>query len=242
VKAIVILILLFAGSKSSACDSDRDYEALLARYVTDGRVDYTAWHESAVDRKKLHAVVAELGRRKPSAMEPDAALAYWINLYNALTLQLILDHHPVDSIKDIGGFLSSPWKRELVQVEGEDLTLDEIENEIIRPTFEDARIHFALNCAAVSCPPLQSKPFCGDTLDAQLESATQAVVRDERFVDTSDCAEGEGELRLSKIFDWYHDDFRPRGLVEFVNGYLEQTLPAECDVEFMDYDWQLNGE
>lgn len=243
-KAVVLLVLLsgFAGSKADACDEYGDYAALLTRYVSADKVDYAAWHESEADRGALDGFVRRLEERRPSEMERDAALAYWINLYNATTLRLVLDHYPVGSIKDIGGLLRSPWKRELVTVEGEKLTLDEIENEILRPRTADPRIHFALNCAALSCPPLRSKPFCADTLDAQLDAATRQSVNDQRFVDDRACAVGEGKLRLSKIFDWYRDDFGEDGLIAFVNQHRADPVPDACEIDFMDYDWKLNAK
>jgi hypothetical protein len=232
------------GLEARAGDANAhdSFGVLLAKYVHGGRVDYRAWTADATDAQELADYVDRLESMDPEKMDSPDALAYWINLYNATTLELLLDHYPVDSIKDIGGLLSSPWKRELVAVSGEGLTLNEIENEIIRPRFADARIHFALNCAAVSCPPLQSFAFEGGKLDEQLERVTRAALADARFFDASSCVDGSGKLRLSRIFDWYADDFKAAsGSIEaFARHYAGDVVEPGCKLDFMDYDWALN--
>lgn len=224
-----------------------DYDTLLERYVVDDRwVDYPAWHQSEEDRGRLERYLDEMAAVEASALDRDEALAYWINLYNALTLDLILDHYPVTSIKDLGGVLTSAWEKELVEVEGRALTLDQIENDVIRPRFEDPRIHFALNCAAVSCPPLPSFAYTASLLESQLERVTRRAVRDPAWVDLQRCQTyGKGTIRLSKIFDWYAEDFGGEaGIRRFLARYRpEEKLPLQnegCRLDYLDYDWSLN--
>lgn len=227
-------------SKPAAVDHS-GYSALLARYVTDDGVRYAAWKDNADDRAALTAYIVLLAAQPVSEWEAqeegrDAALAYWINLYNAVTLDLVLESYPLKSIKDLGGLFSSPWKQKLVTVEGDPLTLNGIENEIIRPRFQDARIHFALNCAARSCPPLRAEAFVPDRLEVQLDEQRRKFLTDERFVRR----DGD-KIVVSKIFDWYKDDFvAAEGSVEkYLRKYLEDG-GAKWKIKLDDYDWSLN--
>jgi len=239
--ALLAIACLLGGSGVDLPDHG-PFQQLLARYVREDGVAYREWKDSAEDLQRLSAYVDGLEALDPEAMPRDDQLAYWIDLYNAATLELVLAHYPVASIRDIGGPEGSPWKRALLEVDGHALTLDQIENEIIRPRFGDARIHFALNCAAVSCPPLQAFAFDGEHLDAQLAAATQAALRDLRVFDASGCQAAGGTLRFSRLFEWYAQDFGDP--VEFARQALNaqrgaERLPA-CAVAFMDYDWALN--
>jgi hypothetical protein len=158
-------------------------------------------------------------------------------MYNAVTVRLILDNYPLKSIKDLGGFLkTSPWKRDLVTVAGRKLSLDEIENAIIRPEFGDPRIHFALNCASVGCPPLQPRAYRAADLPAQLDHACRQALNDEGWVRV----DGD-EIHVTAIFDWYGDDFRHDGgsVRAFIDRYRATPLP-EGKISFMSYDWSLN--
>ncbi len=224
------------------CDLHDDYNALLGSYVDDGRVRYAAWSAAADDLERLRAYVDRLEATAPEELERDAQLAYWINLYNAATLELVLDHYPVESIKKIGGRLRSPWKRNVVTVAGEDLTLNGIENDIIRPRFKDARIHFALNCASIGCPPLAAWAYCEEELDTQLDTACRVPLNDSRWVEVE-----PQHLRLTKIFDWYRDDFvEAAGSIEaFIAGFRAEDAdlfadPGRLKIKYGDYDWDLN--
>ena len=229
-----------AAPAADPADADRlhaDYDTLLDRYVRGFDVDYDAWEKSSADVAALHRYVQQLTDLDPAGWPHADGLAYWLNLYNAVTLRLILFNYPLDSIKDLGGFLrTSPWGRELVTVAGRDLTLDEIENDIIRPGFEDPRIHFAVNCAAIGCPPLQDFAYRAAELSSQLDHACREALNHERWVRVQ-----EGELHVTKIFDWYEEDFTRDGQTvrSFIARYREQPLPPG-DVEIMDYDWSLN--
>lgn len=242
-----LALWLLAPAASRADDLHRDFDRLLGRYVVEeSYVDYAAWHASDEDHARLDAYLQTLQELDPRDLDRDGELAYWINLYNATTLDLILDHWPVASIKDLGGLITSAWEKELVEVRGRPLTLDEIENDVIRERFDEPRIHFALNCAALSCPPLASAAYVGKRLEEQLEAATRRTVNDPRWVDLRRCRSyGKGTIRLSKIFDWYAEDFGGEaGIRRFLARYRpESTLPLEnegCSLEYLDYDWSLN--
>jgi hypothetical protein len=230
-----------AGAAAPAPDHSA-YDDLLGRYVTPGGVRYTAWHASASDREALQEYLDRMADVAPSELPREDRLAYWINVYNAVTLDLILDGYPVKSIKDLGGVIRTPWKKELITIDGEKRSLDEIENEIIRPRFQEPRIHFALNCAAVSCPPLRAEAFVGAKLEAQLQEQTTSFLAGAGAL----FPDGDGRLRLSRIFDWYRTDFESDGsLQDWVRPYVPAlaALDSAEDVEirFLDYDWSLNG-
>ncbi|NIW78473.1 MAG: DUF547 domain-containing protein [Calditrichae bacterium] len=217
------------------------YHQLLQTYVVGKSFDYETISKNQQDLDKLFRYVDKLESFDPKDWEQQKALAYWINLYNAATLELVLQHYPVESIKDIGGFLSSPWDKDVVKVAGQDLTLNEIEHDIIRGQFSDARIHFALNCASIGCPPLLNFTYTGKQLDEQLDYACRNALNDERWVKISD-----DEIQVTKIFDWYRGDFEKySGSVrEFISQYrskdAEIIMDENRDLEYMDYNWDLN--
>lgn len=241
--ALVVAIPVWAGDSGDHAGQvtilNTEYNRLLGEYVFDHLVDYNAWTANKADKSALDQYVDQMAALDPAAWPRDEALAYWLNLYNAVTLQLVLNNYPLGSIKDIGGFMKkSPWKRELVTVGGRVLTLNNIENEVIRPTFHEPRIHFALNCASLGCPPLAQAAFDAEHLSAQLDAACRLALNQERWVKVV----GDKVL-LTKIFDWYRTDFESDGgsVLGFIRRYRTEPLPkGEPKVEFMSYDWHLN--
>jgi len=240
-------VLFAAADRSEASDpaiSDHSaYDALLRQYALPSGVDYRSWSESKADLAQLRTYLVSLERQAPSRLERSEALAYWINLYNAATLNLVLEHYPTASIKDIGTALSSPWKKKIVTVEGKHLSLNEIENDIMRPSFLEPRIHFALNCAARSCPSLRHEAYVGPELERQLEEQTMSFVGDPK----KNYLDDKGMLHLSKLFDWYEKDFQESkgSVVAFVKPYIVAlqaygVTGATPSVKYIDYDWSLN--
>jgi len=215
------------------------YDSLLRRHVHGLGVDYEAWHDDAADRKALDEVIEGLADLDPAPWAHDESVAYWINLYNAATLRLVLEHYPLDSIKDIGSLFSAgPWSRKVVRVAGRDLSLDEIEKKILLPLARDARVHFAVNCASVGCPPLRDRAWRGQALDEQLDRATRFALHRPRWLRI------DGDtVFLTKIFDWYEKDFeRDAGSVRaFLARYRDDLPPGDYSIEIMDYDWDLNA-
>jgi hypothetical protein len=236
-----ICCCLPALARAQEADLHAAWDALLARYVVEAGVRYDGWAGVAADRQALSDYIDRLEAIDPASLSKDAALAFWLNLYNAATLELVLAHYPVKSIKDIGGPLNSPWKRAVVTVAGHDYSLDAIENDVVRPTFQDARIHFALNCAAVGCPPLARKAYRAEQLGAQLDQACRRALGDSRWVEVS-----PRRIRLTKIFDWYAADFQHEGntVRKFLARYRPDDAAALQDedrrLEYRDYDWSLN--
>lgn len=247
IAAAVIAALIALATAAPAARSDEPaagkrgfdhsaLDALVRKYAAPDGVAYRAWAGNDADRRALDEYVTRLAAGRPSALPGSDALAFWINAYNAVTLKLILDHYPVDGIKDIG----SPWKKKLLTVEGRELSLDEIENDVIRKQWKEPRIHFALNCASVSCPPLRPEAYTGAGLDAALERQTREFLAGpENRLDPA-----ARKLHLSKIFQWYREDFEREGsLVDWLRPYLPELGPAGSEdpkIDFAGYDWNLN--
>lgn len=217
------------------------WTTLLQKHVTsDGHVDYGGFE---ADSLKLDEYLTLLGEHHPDpkTWSTDAQIAYWINVYNAYTVKLIVDHYPVESIKDIGGSIykvNTAWDIKLIELGGETYDLNNIEHSILRKQFDEPRMHFAINCASISCPKLHNKAFEAGNLDQQLTDAAQLFINDNsRNEITPDAAQ------LSKIFSWFKGDFtKEKSLVEFINMYSETPLNEDARIGHLDYNWSLNGE
>ena len=224
------------------------WAAFLDRYlvVVDGganRVAYGAVSES--DRAALDGYVARLEAVPISAYRRDEQMAFWINLYNAMTVQVVLEHYPVESIRDIdispGLFSDGPWGKKLVGVEGEELSLDDIEHRILRPIWRDPRIHYVVNCASIGCPDLRPEPYRSDRLEDQLEAATRDYVNDPRGARIDD-----GALTVSSLYRWYEVDFggSEPAVLEHLGRYAEPALARALggfsEIDEYRYDWRLN--
>jgi len=195
-------------------------------------------------RARLDEYVAYLEGVGVSGLNRDEQLAYWINLYNAATAKLIVDNYPVDSIRDIkpGVFASGPWDMELLEVEGEALTLNDVEHRIIRPIWQDNRIHYVVNCASIGCPNLYPEPLTGDNWDRIFEESAVAYITHPRGV------RFEGNrLVLSSIFEWYVADFGGdlEGVIDHLREYTDaetaQRLQSHSGRVQYEYDWSLNA-
>lgn len=236
------------GAGMPAAPGHGAWSAFLETYVVTGddgiaRVRYG--EVTAADRTALADYIAHLASMPVSTFPRDDQMAFWINLYNALTVQLILDHYPVRSIRQIkfGNFFAfGPWTHDLITVEGETLSLDNIEHDILRPRFADNRVHYAINCASLGCPNLAATAYLGNTLDAQLNEAARQYVNHPRgaFVDA------RGRLTISSIYTWFAEDFggtEEQVIVHlrlYTEPELSQTLGDRTEIDRYDYDWALN--
>ena len=198
---------------------------------------------SSADRQALQDYLDRLQAVEVSGLNRDEQIAYWINLYNAATVDLILDNYPVDSIRDLGEgiFSNGPWDDELLTVEGEALTLNDVEHRIVRPIWRDARIHYVVNCASIGCPNLQPVALTAENWDRVFADAAVQYITHPRGV------RFDGRrLVLSSIYDWYVADFGGdlAGVKEHVADYLdaataERLMDHDGRVSY-EYDWTLN--
>lgn len=239
----LLILLIFMPLAGMASTPDWSlYDNLLNEYVERGKkagleanlVDYEGL---SADERFDHLV--DMIRRFPvERLENDnERLAFYINAYNILTIDLILDHWPVDSIKDIGGFFSGPWDIVVLENADGELTLDNIEHDIIR-SIPEPRIHFAVNCASLSCPDLRREAYRADTIDEQLADQTRSFLRQEGKGMTVD----NGRVKVSRIFDWYEEDFdRAGGLKSFVQR-VRPELAIERVRGTLEYNWALNDQ
>ncbi|MGE0336395.1 MAG: DUF547 domain-containing protein [Gammaproteobacteria bacterium] len=244
----VLSLWLAAAGFAQACSGvdpeHAAWSALLSRRVADGRVDYVGFlreDQSTLDNylATLSATCAEDYARWPRAEK----IAFWINAYNAFTVRLIMNHHPLRSIRKIGWLPGAAFRLPFIPMHGlrgGDITLDDIEHRVLRAEFAEPRIHFALVCAARSCPPLRAEAYRGADLERQLDDQGRRFLGDH----TRNRVDREtGTLYLSTIFKWFRPDFETRGsLGAFVAPYLDLHASdiANFEIEFLNYDWSLN--
>lgn len=224
----------------------RPWDRFLAAYVEPdqagiNRVDYG--NVSQADGQALDRYLADLQAIDPGELTREQQLAFWINLYNATTVDLILENYPVESIRDIGGFLEiGPWDRKVLEVAGHRLSLNDVEHRIIRPIYDEHRIHYAVNCAAAGCPNLMDRAWRAESLETDLAAAERAYVNDPRGVRIDE----DGALVLSKIYGWFREDFGRNeaavlaNLVEAAEPGLKAELAGRTRVDRYEYDWSLN--
>ena len=237
------------------------WSALLARHVQllrGGQASGVRYAAMAADRAALKSVLDTLSAVDNASFQAFTRaqqMAFLINAYNAFTIELILTKYPnLTSIKDLGAVFSNPWKPKSISLLGAQVSLDDIEHGMLRQRgrFDDPRVHFAVNCASIGCPPLREEAFVADRLDAQLDEQALRFLSD-RTRNRFDA--GRGRLEVSKIFDWYGEDFRLghrgiRSLPGFMARYAQVLADAPADRErirseraeigFGDYDWKLN--
>lgn len=222
------------------------WNRLLGRYVVesaDGINRFAYQSAKNEDGQLLSQYISRLADTQISRYNRDQQRAFWINLYNALTIQVVLDNYPLDSIRDIssGFFSSGPWSLELIKIEGEALTLDDIEHRILRPIWQDSRIHYAVNCASLGCPNLQQQAFTADNTEALLNQAATEFINHPRAV-----AINNNELKVSSIYDWFEEDFGDESGViahikQFADDQLANRLKDINEIDDYHYDWRLNG-
>lgn len=235
-----------SDENSETVVSHLQWQKILDTYLrsdTDSGVNLFAYQAvTKADKKKLKAYLETLQALDPRQLNRQEQLSYWINFYNALTIDVVLDEYPVKSIKDIR-FLTSlfgPWDKNLVKVKGQKLSLNDIEHGILRPIWKDPRIHFVVNCASIGCPNLHAQAFTSENTERLMEMSAEEFINHPRGVSID-----SGRVVLSSIFDWYGSDFgsNQAELIEYLAEYYEgsdvEHLEAVKEVEFA-YNWQLN--
>lgn len=238
------------GAEPDAVDHSA-WDRLLKTYVrpsADGitRVNYASF--KARDHSALKHYLGDLQSINPNRLDRNEQFAFYVNLYNAKTIDIVLDHYPVASIKKIllgGGLFAAlsggPWKAKVVKVNGTALSLDDIEHGILRKSFKDPRVHYAVNCASIGCPNLATKAYTGANLDAQLDAGARSYVNHPRGLRV----EGRSVV-ASSIYDWFKEDFggTDQGVIRHAQNYtdpaLAKRLTAAKSIGSFEYDWSLN--
>lgn len=219
------------------------WDDLLKEHVSkDGMVDYKGFLK---DRDILEKYLGILSANPPQSGWSEAdELAFWINVYNAFTVKLIIDNYPLESIKDIGSkiqipFVNTPWDIKFVKIGDATYDLNNVEHSILRKKFVEPRIHFAINCASFSCPELRAEAYTGAKLEKQLTEQAKIFLSDKR----KNIIANDKEVQLSKIFSWFRGDFKKGedgDFILFINQYSPIPLKKSTKISYMDYDWRLN--
>lgn len=242
-KLAAVLILLFPLAALAQEPSYLQWNRILATYYNPAHgMDYAGL--KAHDAKALQTLRQQLGTVNVAALNPKQQLAYWINVYNVNVVATVVEKYPVDSIRDISTdpiVRLNVFKKERVPFGHELLSLDDVEHKKIREAFKDARIHFAINCAAKSCPPIRTEAYTGLKVDSQLDEQAKKFLAGPygaRFT-----RDGEKlTMTVTKIMDWFGEDFEKwsGGKVAFVRKYVTVPPSKEVSIEYDDYDWALN--
>ena len=244
----------FALSGESSCAGiEREHSAwasLLGKYVHDGLVDYESWKGQGMAELDTYlASLSSLCAAAERAAGRDERVAFWINAYNAFTVKLILDYYPVRSIRSIGWLPLAAFKIKFIPMPGlgkGNLSLDEIENDILRKELREPRIHFAIVCASMSCPKLRSQPYRADAVSLQLDQAARDFIQDpsKNHYDVA-----TRTFYASSVFKWFRGDFEHAkgSLAAYISQYAQLDVAAALKeggvrIEFLDYDWSLNGK
>ncbi len=238
-----------AAAGSTVVVDHSAWDKLLKTYVvagTDG-LNRVAYGRMKTAHPALKGYVAALQKVDPSTLDKPEQFAFWVNLYNAKTIDVVLDKYPVKSIKEVslGGGLKSlvtggPWQGKIMKVSGVDLSLDDIENTILRPIYKDPRVHYTVNCASVGCPNLSADAYTGAKLEAMLESGAKAFINSPRGA----LVEGD-KIKGSSIYDWFKADFGGNEeavlahLQKYAEPALKQKLKQIGKISSYDYDWML---
>jgi hypothetical protein len=263
-RTAVALLAAFAwlpqdgGGRAQAVDIHAPFDALLGRYVSthrDGvnRVDYGRWKAAGADRAALEAYIQALASQTPSKLPRDEAFALWSNLYNALAIRLVLANHPLSVLQDIRSEpnpagvpadapYTDPWKHPRIVVEGRLLSMDTIENGIMRPQFRDPRLHYVLNCTSYGRPSLLARAWRAATLEADLDAAARTFVNHPRGV----TVRPDGKLAVSSLYTWFIADFGgdEAGILKHLRRYarpgLDVRLAEGATIAEDTYEWELN--
>lgn len=231
----IFLLLSLAFFLNSTAQTNT-FDTLLKKHVnTKGSVNYKGFKQ---DETQLKAYLNELAVTKPQKSWTAAKTkAFWVNAYNAYTIQLILDNYPLKSIMNIKKNGKDAWSIPFAKVGGKTYTLNQIEHEILRKKYNDPKIHVAVNCASKSCPKLANYAFTEENYDTKTTALMKSFINDSSRNKIS-----ENRLQLSKIFEWFKGDFTKKGdLIDFLNQYSSVKINKKATIGYLEYNWSLNG-
>lgn len=238
---IAFILLAVVAQPVFAYENDLDgllkdhIKPVTAKGIEYNGVDYQAWGK---DPRHVKVREAILTTNPANLASKNEKLAYWINAYNVLTIDLITREGETQSIKNLGSTFTSPWKKHKWEIAGKEYTLDDIEHGVIRPMGE-ARIHFAVNCAAKSCPDLRAEAYRANKLDAQLQD--QTIKTFENTTKGFKKLDGNA-IKVSKVMSWFKKDFDNGELNNWIATYFPDSVNKETNISFFDYDWSLNKQ
>jgi Protein of unknown function, DUF547 len=242
-----LIVSLYAVVTAHALDhSHSELNSLLSKYVNSSGVNYAGLKSDIAPLNSYLDALAAVPESEFKQFSKDQQMAMLINLYNAATLKLVVDHYPVKSIKDISASSDGPWKQSVVRLFGKSKTLDYLENDVLRPHYKDPRVHFAINCASIGCPILRNESFQATKLSAQMDEQTRIFLKDttKNRLDTKNKT-----LYLSSIFDWFKADFVSKsGSVEkFISPFVDASDRAVIEkgglaIKNTEYSWSLNKQ
>jgi hypothetical protein len=239
-KLIVLFALLFLPLSLHAelAGWQKEFDALLKKYVSPAGVKYAAWKANAADVAAIDKVVAAIAADSPANLGKNDKLAFYINAYNAWIIDLVLKKYPMGSVRDYAP-LFGIFTSKNIQIGGEKMSFNHLEKDVVIKGLGDARAHFALNCASRSCPSLMASAYDGATIDKVLDQRTKLYMASSLGIATT---RNPKLVRVSMIFKWYDDDFAKAAgsTLAFINKYRTKPLPADAKLEFMEYDWNLN--
>ncbi len=233
-----LAFVLFSVAQSPP--SHQPWDKLLKKHVNAaGMVNYKGFIK---DKAELDAYLKTLSNSAPqAAWSQNDQKAFWINVYNAFTVSLIVQKYPVKSIKDIAGNIykiNTPWDIQFIKIGGKTYDLNNVEHGILRKKYNDPRIHFALVCASISCPKLQRDAYTGASLNTQLDNAGKEFLNDKAKNNIA-----ADKASLSKYFSWYKGDFKQNGsMTDFINKYSSTKMNANTRISYLDYNWGLNEQ
>jgi hypothetical protein len=242
-RQFLTIFLAFSISSLVAQPDYAAYDAFLKKFVnSSGKVNYAGIQNN---KAALDNIVLQFSQRAPEQKwKKEEVMSYWINVYNAYTLKLIVDNYPIKSITALDA--GKTWDMKRIPIEKEKFSLNQIENDFLRAKYNDPRIHFVLNCGAKSCPPLFNQAFIASKIEQLLESRTKAYIQSSQLLIT------EKQVKISKIFDWYAADFMNKSeisntnskrmaTIRFLKKYSKVNISADASLSFLDYDWSLNN-
>ena len=242
--ALLVVLATVPVTAGAQAPDHSTYDRLLNEYVEGGYFDYEAFVRDEDNLRNLKQYLDAMSTVDPRELSADQELAYWMNLYNASTIELVLRNYPLESIRDLDGWFGTIFSKEFIEVGDRTMSLDNVEHDTIRERFDEPRIHFALVCAARSCPPLRDEAYVGERLDEQLEEQTETFLESDKNRFT--VRNGTLRAELSMILSWYAEDFGGEdGVMEFIGKYLpdrKRKLIQEgsYSVDYISYDWDLN--
>ncbi|MGB1294286.1 MAG: DUF547 domain-containing protein [Flavobacteriales bacterium] len=231
----IILLLSLAFTTVTFAQTSELNKTLQKHVSVNGIVNYKALK---ADQTSLNKYITYAKTAPVKTWSAKKQKAFWMNVYNAYTLKVIVDHMPLKSITDIKENNKDAWHLSIVEVGGKKYTLDQVENKILRVDFNDPRIHVGINCASYSCPQLYNKAFTESNVESTLEILTKKFVNDTKRNQITSTT-----VKLSEIFNWFKGDFTKNGsLIQFLNKYSKTKIKADAKIEFLTYNWSLNNK